>query len=427
MRRPALNPPTMKRRVAALGFHRVAVDCPFDIRIDDRHVGRGADAERAALDFEQLGWAGGQGADQPGPGQDFRFDQGLDEQRQRRFQADDPHRRFDEAEFLVVVAVRGVVGDEAVDRAVGQAGQAGVDVGPRAERRIHLVVRVVGRAGVLGQQQVMRADLGADALAGGFGPADQLDRAGGADVGDVVADAGGRGQADVALGHDFLGRGRDAGQAEAGGGDAAVHDALAGERLVLAMLDEERVEHGRVLHGPQADAGLGDAVAVVGDGDRAGAEHQADLGEFLAGAGLGDRADGVDLAGGGAGLAADEFDLGVGVEGRDGVGHAGDGGEAARDRGRAAGLDGLAFLLAGLAEVDVHVDQAGADDSVFGVDGAVGGGAVEALADGGDLAVAEGQIGGFVAVGRGVDDAGAGDEDGGHGGRIMGGGNREQG
>ena len=55
---------------------------------------------------------------------------------------------------------------------------------------------------------------------------------------------------------------------------------------------------------------------------------------------------------------ADELDRALAVDGRIGVGHAGDRGEAAgHGRGRAAG-DGLVFLEARLAEVDVHVDQA---------------------------------------------------------------------
>lgn len=413
MSRPAFDAPGVEGGVAAFGFHGFAVDGPFDVGVDDGHVGRGADAEGAAVDFQEFGRAGRQGADQSRPVEDFGLDQGLDEEREGRFQADDAHRGVDEAEFLVVVAVGGVVGDEAVDRAVAQAGEAGVDIGAGAEGRIHLEIRVVGRACVLGQEQVMRADLGGDAGAVALGPADQLDRAGGADVGDVVAAGGLARETDVALGHDFLGRGGDAGEAEAGGGDAGVHDAAAGEGLVLAMLDEEGVEHGGVLHGAEADAGLGDAVAIVADGHGAGAEHEADLGELFAGAALGDGADGVDLAGGGAGLAADEFDLGVGVEGGGGVGHAGDGREAAGDRGGTAGLDGFALLLAGLAEVDVHVDEAGGEDFVGGVDGVVGFGAGEVGADGGDAAVFDGEVGAFVAVGGGVDEAGVGDEDGG--------------
>ena len=53
---------------------------------------------------------------------------------------------------------------------------------------------------------------------------------------------------------------------------------------------------------------------------------------------------------------------------RRGVGHAHDGGEAARGGGVRAGGDGFLVRLAGLAEVDVDVDEAGAGDEAAGVD-----------------------------------------------------------
>ena len=56
------------------------------------------------------------------------------------------------------------------------------------------------------------------------------------------------------------------------------------------------------------------------------------------------------------------------VDGRIGVGHAGDGGEpAGHGRGR-AGLDRLVVLEARLAEMDVHVDQPRRDDLARGID-----------------------------------------------------------
>ena len=45
-----------------------------------------------------------------------------------------------------------------------------------------------------------------------------------------------------------------------------------------------------------------------------------------------------------------------------GVRHAADGGESARRRGARPALDGLGVLEAGLAQVHVHVDEAGRDD-----------------------------------------------------------------
>src|SRR5262249_50005894 len=47
----SFDPPPMKRRIPALALHRIAVDRPLQLRIDDRHVGRSADAEGAAFDL----------------------------------------------------------------------------------------------------------------------------------------------------------------------------------------------------------------------------------------------------------------------------------------------------------------------------------------------------------------------------------------
>ena len=68
----------------------------------------------------------------------------------------------------------------------------------------------------------------------------------------------------------------------------------------------------------------------------------------------------------------DELRGRLAVEGRLGVGHARDRRDAAGQGRRRAGGDGLVLLAARLAQVDVHVDQAGADDLAGGVEGPVG-------------------------------------------------------
>ena len=50
------------------------------------------------------------------------------------------------------------------------------------------------------------------------------------------------------------------------------------------------------------------------------------------------------------------------------VGHGGDGGESAGGGGRGAGGDGFFVGLAGLAEMNVNVDEAGRDDQARGVE-----------------------------------------------------------
>ncbi len=97
-----------------------------------------------------------------------------------------------------------------------------------------------------------------------------------------------------------------------------------------------------------------------GDADDAGAVHLADLGQALAPETLREGADGVDArALRDAGAVQDVLRHGGAVVHGLGVRHAGKRREAARERGRHAGLDGLLVLVAGLAQVDVHVDQAG--------------------------------------------------------------------
>ena len=71
-----------------------------------------------------------------------RLDQPRDDQAQGGFQADDAERGLVELAHFLFRRVRGVVGADHVDRAVDQAGDAGLDVPLAAQRRAHLVVRV---------------------------------------------------------------------------------------------------------------------------------------------------------------------------------------------------------------------------------------------------------------------------------------------
>ena len=71
-------------------------------------------------------------------------------------------------------------------------------------------------------------------------------------------------------------------------------------------------------------------------------------------------------------LEDDELGGRLGVDRRHGVGHAGDRGHAAGQGGARAGGDRLVLLVARLAEVDVDVDQARADDLALGIDDDLG-------------------------------------------------------
>ena len=225
----------------------------------------------------------------------------------------------------------------------------------------------------------------------------------------VVAGVGFSDELHVSPEHHFFGEGVDSGQAEDGGVVAGVHDALAAEGLVLAVLGDDSVDHAGVFQCAEHDGGVLDAVAVVGVAYGAGLGHEAHFGELDSLAVFGEGAHDVDE--GLAGLSAhavDELDAGSFVDGGVGVGHADNGGEAAGDGGGGAACDGFFFFVAGLSEVDVEVDEAGGDDSAGGVDEA-GVGGVEA-AEGGDLLADNEEVGaGVDLVGR-VDEAAVLDE-----------------
>lgn len=114
---------------------------------------------------------------------------------------------------------------------------------------------------------------------------------------------------------------------------------------------------------------------------------------------------------GAVGLAEYEFDFGVVVERRIGVGHAGNGGKAAGDGGGGTGGDGFLFLVTRLAKVNVHVDESGGDDEAGGVDDSVDRQRGRWI-DADDAAVGDEQVGALVDGLRGVDDASALDENG---------------
>ena len=97
----------------------------------------------------------------------------------------------------------------------------------------------------------------------------------------------------------------------------------------------------------------------------------------------------------------------------DGVGHGDYGGEASGGGGGGAGGDGLFPGLAGLAEVDVDVDEAGGGDEVGGVYGFGGFDFGEGAGGfyGGYAAVLDVDVAGAIEAGGGVDGAGVEDEE----------------
>ncbi len=162
---------------------------------------------------------------------------------------------------------------------------------------------------------------------------------------------------------------RDALEAESRRDDAFVHGATFGERHLLAVVGDRDAERARVFERRAHELRSRDRPAVVAHGDRAGADHLAELRERLAFLADGHRADGVNARRPRAQrLPDDEADGGLVVGHRIGVRHRADGGEPAGRRGPRAGRDRLDILAPRLAQVTVHVDEARRDDVPRAVD-----------------------------------------------------------
>ncbi len=181
--------------------------------------------------------------------------------------------------------------------------------------------------------------------------------------------AGELGQDAIARHVDLLGGGRDPLEAESGGHGTLVHHAALGERKVLAVVGHGDTEGQGVLQRGAHQLARHHRVAVVAHRDRPGGHHLAELGELLALLSHRDAADGVH-AREPRRLAArlDEPDGALVVNHRIGVGHGADAGEpAGHGRGRAGG-DRFALLLARLAQVHMHVNQAGGHHEAGGIE-----------------------------------------------------------
>ena len=165
----------------------------------------------------------------------------------------------------------------------------------RAQRRVHLEVRVEAADRLVGERDVVRADFAGERNAARARFAQDADAAGRAEV--LAVDGVPVSSASRALrcDDDFLADRRPAGQAEHGAPVAFVHHAFADEIVVLAMVHHDEVEHARVLERAAHDFVVLHAMAVVGERDDAGFVHRADGREFFAGDAFGDRAGREDI------------------------------------------------------------------------------------------------------------------------------------
>ena len=300
--------------------------------------------------------------------------------------------------------MRRVIGGDAVDHALLQPGAQRRHVGRFPQRRIHLGVRVVALAGVIGQRQVVRRHLRGHAQTLLLGAADQLHRAARRHVAQMHVAAGELREQDVAPHHDLLRRGRDPLQSEAGGNEALVHDAARRERRLFAMIRDGYPEGAGVLKRRAHQVTRYDGLAVVRHGDGAGSHHLAELRQVFAALAHRNRPDRKHPREPGTGrLAHDEPDRRLVVGDGIGVRHGAHGRESARHGGARAARDGFDVFVPRLPQVHVHVHEARGDDfaaHVPHVDPVRG---PERGAERRDLAVVHEHVGRAVEVAAGVD------------------------
>ena len=98
------------------------------------------------------------------------------ERRERGLQPGRAHRRLLERHLLLVARVRRVVGGDALDHAAAQRRRSAPAVGLGAQRRVHLEAAVERADGLVGQRQVVRRRLAADARPGRVACAERLHR-----------------------------------------------------------------------------------------------------------------------------------------------------------------------------------------------------------------------------------------------------------
>ena len=103
-------------------------------------------------------------------------------------------------------------------------------------------------------------------------------------------------------------------------------------------------------------------------------------------------------------LGQNELDDRARVDGRLRVRHAGDAGEASRGGGAGSGRDRLLPLVPGLAQVDVHVDEARDRRTTPARSRTVAAGGVDSLPDAGDAAVFDEDVVRSVDPGRRIDE-----------------------
>ena len=177
------------------------------------------------------------------------------------------------------------------------------------------------------------------------------------------------------------------------------------------MDDHEPIDQPGVLEHPAHHSGVADRPAVIAEGDRARIAQRDHLGHHLALEAAGRGRDGMDARGRLLARPVDD-ELGHGGVVVHGIGirHAGNRGEPAGHCRAASGGKILLVLLAGLAQVTVHVDESWSDPAIRGIYD-LGTPSVEIQPDGRHQPFIEQHVGSLVATALRVEHATASDAD----------------
>ena len=363
-------------------------------------------------------------------------------------EAGDPKRGVIELDFLFVVAVRRVIAGDQFQGSVDHALDDLRAMVRRPQRRVHLEAGIVGRPdrqfpgtptrtndfAVLSPELGAPRDrgIGEDEMVGaGFAGdgetalarfAEQADTFAGTDVLAMDMSAGEFGQLDVAGHHQLLARGRPAPEPEHGAPETLVHDPIAHQRVVLAMIHQGQVEHGGILERASHQFVVLHAMTVVGDGHHPGLGQQPDRRQFLTRQSPADRTGHMDIHARLAGrlLANQGHGSGV-IDRRCSVRHADHRGKPSPRGRHRAGRDGFLGGLPRFAQVDMGIEEAGAYDlarCIQPLDLRRGTGRCLGT-ERGDASLADQQIGHGINVIGGIDDPTSNDKQGAHAARSI--------
>ena len=175
--------------------------------------------------------------------------------------------------------MRGVIGGDDVDGAVGEGGADRENIRLGAQRWVDLEAGVVAAHRLVGEKEVVRRDLGGDTDAAGLRPAQHLHRPCRRHVTDVQPGPGVLGEQHVPGDDRLLGDRGPAGEPELPADGPFVHLGTLGQPGFLRMLRDDSTERRRVLERSPHEEGVVNALPVVGEDPHGGAtlRHSADL------------------------------------------------------------------------------------------------------------------------------------------------------